>query len=502
MSIEDLLFGWHEMEQALPGYQDAQDYFEGKVRETFPTREIEEAIGSTGEAYKFGLAAVPVKTLVNRVELAGVRSETPAIEKRIAAISEANDLAVRWPNLILWAAEYGDAYLQVWDIGEDETDPRLVEVGVEMSVQNPKHCRVFYDSETERRKSFAMKRWLIRAGSDRLWRVDLYYPDRVERWISRPGQGPADEASWVRFFDADQAVRDWELEVPILGEIPFFHFRTGLPYGAPVHEPAFGCQNAVTKMLVTQLTTTDSHGWPQRYQLLELGAELDMAGDDPDWDDDADSADDASLQGGVSSGMRSGPGTMQTMSGTKEVGQFDAADPTVFLDPTELYIRLMAQLTDTPLHYFDPRGGTPSGESLKVADAPLVKAAEKLKTILTRPTEEAWDYALRVAGVSGPGRIRARWLPSHSSSTAADWELVRLKQDAGVPIPVTLKEAGYEPEEVDSWDLPDHPVDSQIAVTESGLPGMPGGGFPPIDTPATGGGATGGDGDGGGDGQQ
>lgn len=467
MSIDDLVHGWHEMESVLPDYQLAQDYYEGEVREVFPSPEIELAIASTGENYKFGLAAIPIKTLVDRVELAGVRADDAKVEQVIADITKANRLGVRWHDLVLATAEYGDAYLQVWDVdpalAETESERRLAAVGVGVELQKPKHCRVFYDDETERRKEFALKRWVVRRGSDRLWRADLYYPDRVERWISKAGQGPADRSSWERYLDVDQA--DWEIGSP-LGEVPFFHFRTGLPYGVPVHKAAYGCQNAVSKMLITQLTTTDSHGWPQRYQLLAVGAELDHASDDPDWADDTDSSDDSTVQGGTSSGKRSGPGTIMTMSGTEEVGQFAAADPRVFTDPAELYIRLMAQLTTTPLHYFDPKGGTPSGESLKVADAPLVKSANRFKLLLTDPTEEFWDYALRLAGFTDPPPVKVRWMPSHSASTTADWETVQVKQTAGVPIPVTLKEAGYEPEEVDAWDLPDHPVDAMVAVTE------------------------------------
>jgi hypothetical protein len=486
MPIDDLVYGWHEMQEALPGYQEAEDYYRGEVDEVFPSREIAEAIGSTGQAYKFGLAAIPVKTLVNRVELAGVRSEESAIERAISSITKANMLAVRWPDLILATAEYGDAYLQVWDVAEDDPNRKLARAGVGIELQKPKHVRMFYDEESELYKQFLLKRWVIRQGTDKLWRVDLYYPDRCEQWISKAGQGPGDESSWERYLD-EMSGGEWEIPTP-LGEIPFFHFRTGLPYGTPVHKPAFGCQNAVSKMLITQLTTTDSHGWPQRYQLLAVGAELDHAGDDPDWSDDADSEDDSALQGGVSSGQRSGPGTIQTFAGTEEVGQFSAADPKVFLDPAALYVRLMAQLTDTPLHYFDPSGGTPSGESLKVADAPLVRSAERFKTILTDPTEETWDYVLRLAGIADPPPVRVRWKPSHSASTTSDWETVRIKQDSGVPVPVTLKEAGYEPEEVDSWKLPDHPVDAMVAVTESGMDGgvsgrgMPGNGLPPTPT--------------------
>lgn len=43
----------------------------------------------------------------------------------------------------------------------------------------------------------------------------------------------------------------------------------------------------------------------------------------------------------------------------------------MFLAPLEVYIRMMAQVTNTPLHYFDPQTYTrlpPSGESIRAAE--------------------------------------------------------------------------------------------------------------------------------------
>lgn len=470
--IADLIHGWHEMQEALDGYEKAEDYFEGDVDEVFADHRLEAAIAHTGERYKFGLAAIPVESLADRCELQSVTAGTPDTDAVIAAISAENQLAIKWPDLILKAFEFGDSYLQVWDGPADTTDQAA---WVEVALHGAKHCRVFYDEETERAKVFALKRWRVRADGGRRWRVDLYYPDVVERYIQKPGGDPLHSGTWEQYFDPDQPADEWEIPTPTGDEVPFFHFRTGLPYGKPVHCKVYGCQDAITKMLATQLTTTDSHGWPQRYSLATAGAELDNAGDDADWDDDANAADSGSVQGGTSSGQRSGPGTIQRFTGTDEVGQFNAADPAVFLDPASMYIRLMAQLSNTPLHYFDPSGGVPSGESLKVAEAPHVKRADRMKAILTATVQEFWAYALRVAGVTVTEPVTVTWVPSQSATGTSDWEAVRARQDAGVPVPVTLKEAGYAANTVDSWYLPDHPVDPEIAVLDGGA-GVPFGG--------------------------
>src|SRR5690606_19596793 len=130
-------------------------------------------------------------------------------------------------------------------------------------------------------------------------------------------------------LDDDQDPDAWSLDNPT-ERVPFVHYRTATPYGRPVHRAAYSPQDAINKLLITQLTTTDSHGWPQRYALTDRGADLDTASDVPDWDDDADSDDGVENRlGGTVSQLRSGPGTIMDLVGKRAVGQFDAANPSV-----------------------------------------------------------------------------------------------------------------------------------------------------------------------------
>lgn len=456
--MEDLVDGWAQMGDALQDYQEAEDYADGAVGEVFASPILEDRIGAVSEKYRFPLSSIPIETLADRVEVRSVFADDTEADAVIGVITSANQLDVRIQDALIKAFTFGDSYILVWPVDQDPDGPgirsmRMAEAGVEVNTIGPKHCRMFYDDESERTPTYAIKRWSVRVRDGKVWRVDMYYPGVVERWRSKTGEDPSNPESWLPYDDDGE---DWQFPTPTPDEIPIFHLRTGMPYGRPVHEKAFGCQNATTKMLVTQIDTTDSHGWPQRWALIDAGAELDNSEDDPDWEDDADAADSGSIQGGVGSSGRSGPGTVQRFTGTSEVGQFAAADPAVFLDPTELFVRLMAQLTRTPLHYFDPSGGTPSGESLKVADAPLVKRAQRMHSLLAAPLEEMWDLCLRLRGIDLGRPVAINWAPAQTAVGVSDWEEVRARQDAGVPVPVTLVEAGYDPDVVEGWDLPDH----------------------------------------------
>lgn len=450
MSVEDLVQAWHELEEHCPGYRLAREQYEGEVGEVFHSTHIRKLIEATGQDYQFRLITTPVDALADRVIIKSVTGSNDSVSQLLADVWEANDLKVWMPHTLKQTFMYGDTYLSVWPVDPEDpdADEATKAVGVEVVYHDPENTRIIYDDQTQRRKQLVITRW--RNGKDS-WRANLVYPDRIERWVSNT-KAPSQPSDWTEFLDEGEQLTSWAQETD-LGEINFFHFRTALPYGVPEHEAGYGCQNAITKMLVTQINVADSAGWPERYKLTDSGAELDTAGDTPDWDDDAD-AHSTDLTGarpaGVSSSLRSGPGTIHTFNGVKSVGEFAAAQPGTFLDPAHFYIKLMATLTKTPLYAFDPSGDMPSGESLKTADAPLTRKANNRVLLLTGPQVELHEYILRLKGLKSE-TINVQWMPTETAVGTDDWAVIQAKQDAGVPQDVTLTEAGYDPVRVQRW---------------------------------------------------
>ncbi len=458
MSKAELLLGWADLQAALPAYEEAEEQYAGQVDEIFASAKIKRELAATGEAYRFNLIKTPVDVRATRCELSAVKvPDNEAATERVGEVWDANDMAIYYPGLIKDTFIYGDAYVMVWAVDEEPeetSDDQLIQARVEFTTQNPKNGRMVYDPEDQRRKWFFLKRWCLKSAlGQETWRVDLYFADTIERWVSVQGQNLESEDGWTEYVEDDEELSSWELPNPY-GEVPFFHHRTAVPFGRPVHIDGYGCQNAVNKMLITQLTTTDSQGFPQRYALVDKDAVLDEQSDDPQWVDDEDATgytvEGLSHQGGQGSALRSGPGTMQTHTGIKEVGQFPAAEPGVFLDPAQVYIRLMAQITGTPLHYFDPSGDVPSGESLRVAEAPLVKDIEWLQLLQGSAVKEEWRFALLLLGIRVPN-VEVRWASVASATGKSDWETVGLKIANGVPQDQALVETGYEPEQVAAW---------------------------------------------------
>jgi len=460
--IQDLLTGWSSLIREEKDYREAGEQYSGETPEVFASEAIRRRVEVTGDHYRFNLIATVIDVPMRKLKLRQVTvPDDQEASTLIQKIWDANDLDIWFPILVRRTLMYGDAYLSVWPVvdqpvispegtPEPAPDPQLIDAGVELVVHDPTDTRIIYDQETQRRKVYAITRW--QADDDGRWRVNLIYPTAIERWVLRLDRDGMHPEDWEQYLEPDQSIDSWLLPNDT-GEIPFFHFRTDAPYGQGVAANGYGCQNALTKMLVTQINTADSQGWPERYRLTDAGAELDNSGDTPDWIDDADAVATPSVvdqQAGVGSNRRSGPGTMQTFTGTKAVGEFAAADPATLLTPAQFYIRLMGQLTMTPLHYMDPTGDIPSGESLRVRNEPLNERVDWLKTILTASIRETFRYVLSLVSII-PTTLDVQWHPITQASTTDDWMAVGAKQAAGVPQDQTLIEAGYPSDQVSTW---------------------------------------------------
>lgn len=451
--IKDLAEGWGELEKALPAYKEAEDFAEGKAGEIFANDRIRVALQAVSREYRFNVCETVIKSMMGKVKLRSVAvADSPEATEFLRNQAERNQMVTYYPHLFETAATYGDAYLMTWDEfgADDQPTGNLV-----YTVLDPKHCRILYDPENERVPRFGIRRWtVLHEGEDhKRWRVDLLYGDRISHWISSPGvkagEGKAfNVEDWQPVTDPEDESAG-ETENPY-GVVPLQHFRTDLVYGKPVHRNAYGPQRALTKMLVSQVTTADSQTFRERWRILKEGAELDNASDDPIWGDDAEALE---VELKRLETDTSGPGAEHIFPGTESVGEFSVTDPQAFLTPAEFYMRLAAQFTRSPFHYFDPSGDVPSGESLKTADAPLTEKANEWKEQhLEGALIQHARLCLLMGGQDvGDSGILVSWEPSETATTKDEWETVKLKQGLGVPQGQTLVEAGYESEVVEGW---------------------------------------------------
>lgn len=433
----DLDRGLAALDRARPGYDKAKAYFDGSVGEVFSSERLHKYIAGPQGHFYLNYSRIPVVSRLARIEVAAVTVEGNDAQTTILQdkVWNSNDLLLAQKELHLNALMYGDAYLSVWP---SETE----EGAVDIDVHSPLGVRVIYSLENRRKAEFAIKIWPSHNGT---YRANLYYPDRIERYIELDGD-KTDKGQWVEFSEDDTP---W-VETNPFGRIPFFHFSAnGMPYGTPVHRNAFGPQDSITKTNATLNASVEFMAFPQRYALSDLsGAESEALNGDFGFGDDVltDVDDRASA-----ARMVGGPARLLFLEGVKSVGSFEPGDAKNFLDTLTFHIKSMAQTTETPMHYFDPQGDAPSGESLRTAEAPFIKSVDDLKTGFTRPWSSALSFAMTLLGYDA--KVNVRFNESQSTDDKAAWETIQAKIDAGVPRAAALLEAGYTAEQVEAWGV-------------------------------------------------
>lgn len=437
--MSDLEFALKQLAAARPEYDEAESFYNGTADEIFVSKLLRRVLGPNSGHFRVNYARVPVRSRLTRLEINAVTGGDAAQTEILERAWERNIMGQETHDVHEAALEFGNCYAIAWPGPDYEADPEDIEI----FFNSPKSVRLFYSAENPRKKSFAVKAW-VEGGKSR---VDLYYADRIEPYISRQEVGSgATNVDYEPFIEDEDG--EWPLENPF-GEIPVFHFRTQRMYGRPEHKDAYGPQNAVNKLVATQMSSVDFNGFPQRWALEDPtfagdGNDVDAAFGDTETTDDDDPTSD----------LQSGPGELWWLKGVKQVGQFSTAEPDAFLDPMREYVNAMATVTDTPLHAFKVDGQMPSGESRRAAEAPLNKRVEDLQLVFGATWKELYRFVLKMAGVQKP-IVNIAWKEPQSYDDLDVWETAKVQKEVGVPLRQIMLERGYTTTQLDEWGITD-----------------------------------------------
>ncbi|MCZ4079575.1 phage portal protein [Rhodococcus sp. H36-A4] len=406
-------------------YLQAENYYNGTVDEIFASASVKRELAKTGDHYRVNYAATPVNAVANRLEVTGVTTLSDSSKKIIGDTWQENSLELELTQLITKTLVYGSAYMTVWPDADGQ---------VQLYYNSPLSTVVLYDPENPRRPIVAAKLWQVELDGKPRSRVNLYYPDRIDKYLSQSERLPftVKDSDFEPFIDDET---DENGSVPNeFGVIPVFHFTTGIDqYGRPEHISAYSCQDMINKMLVSQLAAVEHHGFPTRWML-----QGDQTGTSSDWGD-LDEEDQ----------LTGAPGEVWSLAGVMKVGQFTAADPSTYIDPYKEYVRAMASVTDTPFHVFEAVATNVSGEALRASEAPLVKKVRTRQLALGNTLRRVFMFVLKLNGIDED--VQVQWKQIESIDTSEQWSINKKKLDAGLPIEQILLEHGYDSELVTKW---------------------------------------------------
>lgn len=428
--MTDLTIAVNEILCRRADYETAEDYYYGRAEEVITSKAAQRALKHTAGEFRLNFAAVPVDSVNNRLEITSVSAISEDAGQYLDRVWATDELQLDIAQVHKNALIYGDAYLMVLPDGES----------LQVHYNSPKTTIAIYDEENPKLMRYAAKVWEITVETngkrEKRTRVNLYYPDRWEKYISRNGKltenaQPSDFEAFADSYTDANGVMANPLKVKI---IPVFHFRTEMPEGKPEHIRAYGPQDAINKFVVTQMAANDFHGFPQRWALSDTGSS-----EAADFEEDQESE-----------VVTNNPGEMMLLNNIKAVGQFATANPSSFIEPMRVNIRAMATITATPLHYFEPTGNVPSGEALRVAEAPLVKKTKMRQLCFGSTWRQVFSFLLESQGMKED--VQIHWRAVETFDTREAWEIARLKKQVGLPDSQNLVEMGYDAALVEKWE--------------------------------------------------
>ena len=413
--MSDIKLAIDQMLAKKDGYNRAETYYEGVNPEVFLNQRWFRLFRNEGSDFRFNFSKTVVDSVLNRLEIAQVLASTPQAEEYIDTIWEQTDLKLDINEIHRNALVYGDCYAIVWPDAEGT---------LAIDYNSPLTTNIVYDPENPRMKKFASKIWQV----EKTIKMNLYYKDRIEKYEA---MGELDTLNGGgNFILVDVIVNPWN-------EIPVFHFRTNKPFGRPEHADAFGPQDAINKLVSTHMYTVDYQGAPQRYALSN-------GGNSSEFEDFSE--DDTSRENLGS--LQNGPGQLWYLQGVSAVGQFPAADPDTFLKPISDFVGAMAAITSTPSHYFIKGSYIPSGQALRVAEAPLFKKVLNRQLAFGSAWRDLFKFMFKIEGI--PSDVEVKWANPESIDSLDNWDIAVRKKSVGVSLRQILLELGYDPEIADA----------------------------------------------------
>lgn len=357
-----------------------REYYDGD-HDTRLTDRLKSFLEIKGSDFEFNLniCPIPVDVLAERLQIADfaipAETEQTPEAQRLAGNNGplenwlTADFAETVDNTHTAALRDGDAYIIVsWD--NEEARPRFT---FEPAYNGTYGVIVRYAEDDGRRIKYAVKRWRTETGPGEKGssRMNVYTDDTLYKYIHSGGAwtpyeepGEAWPASWTT-SDGD----------PI--GIPVIHFKNnaaGNDYGRSELKDVIPVQNALNKALIDEIAAADMAGFPM------LGVNGEKPGED----------------------VKVAPGRLLwTMDTQSKYYTISAADISGLSTLVKNHMVRAAQLTRTPVSYFQITGQVASGDTQRADETGLKSKAERRSVYFGNCWTRAIAVARRLSNIYG-----------------------------------------------------------------------------------------------------
>lgn len=426
---QDIKWALDSLASRAADYQLARDYYDGKHRLDFVPSELRHEFASLLRRARLNMCPAVVTSVRDRLKLTGLthsgevkkdaegKTVSDPAGEALAAVWRRNRMEQRAGEVHLEALTAGDAYLFVWPstrTGKVTLYPNLAHM-----------VTVKYDDEEPDLISLAARLW---SEDDGRAALNLYYPDRIEKYVTRDPLSKEAQLGAKIFEEAEES--------PVFnpyGKVPVFHFGNGAGcagFGSSELKEAVPVQDALNKTMRDMLIGGEEQAFKQRYA---TGVELPT---DPE------------------TGQKINPFVANEFWAVKaadaKFGELEAANLEQLQKVKDGYKMDMAMVTGTPPHHFFAGGGTPpSGESLKTLEFRLTAKVEDRQVSFGNVWEEAFKFALSIEGVAEGVELDALWRDATPRNEESQQGMVVERvEKLGVSRRQGLKELNYTDAEI------------------------------------------------------
>lgn len=388
----------------------ARDYYNGKHATQLTERQRLYLQVKTGQEFNDNYAPIVCDALSERLNVTGFSTGDDKQAETFIQWWNANRLDAGQADIHGAAVRDGDSYVLVeWS----DNGPMIT---FEPGYDGTEGAEIVYNPDRRREPLYAFKRWASEGGE----RLNLYYPNRVEKYVRSTG--------------------DWTLESSssyLVDGVPMFHFRNrsdGYNYGKSELSDVIPLQNALNKSIIDLIAAADTTGFRLYW----------MTGDDP-------------------SAISVTPGGwLYSEKPETRVGHIPGEDLSALIQYKDAFVMEIARVSRTPLSYFQATGQVAAEGTLKQQESGLVARAKRRQVEFGNTWEDIFGYARRLWNVYGgaeqmdeTAQIHTEWSDPETRDDLGRLNELKLKREMGVPDKVIWQEMGYDAEQIAEFEKSD-----------------------------------------------
>ena len=400
----DLEMAHHALKTKTNNYNILWDYYDGDQPLIYSAKRLQELFRDIDARFSENWCAVVVDSVIDRLDLKRFIVQGNArATTTLNTLWDCTEMSLDSDDAHLGALVTGEGYVIVWPDADGEQN-------LDAYYNDSRMCHVQYDPARPRIKRWAAKWW---QADKKLWRMTLYYPDRLEYYEAQSAPMPE---SASKFKLTGQAKNPY-------GVVPVFHLRLNRRrIVGEITQSVRELQNAVNKLLADMMIAAEFGAMKQRYVISNSDTSQLKNAPNQIWD------------------LPAGDGVTQDT----QAGEFNATDLANFYEPMERLAAAIGIISRTPKHYFVKLPSHEvSGEALMALEAPLIKKCNRYIERFVPTWRQVATFMLRLQGIEvDPLAITPLFDRPETVQPRTQAEIREINGRAGIPLATTLRDEG------------------------------------------------------------